>query len=84
MKWRKIRANQLRKAPLCEKCLDMRPRRLVVATVADHKTPWKTAREFYLGPFQSLCHYCHNDKTFFEDVPLRKKKEKTKMEAKDV
>lgn len=50
-----VRAQQLRKQPLCEMCL--KANRFTVATVCDHVDPETKASPatFYDGPFQSLC-----------------------------
>ena len=83
--WVRIRNNQLRKAALCEHCLNSKPRRLTVATVCDHKNPdWTTFKEFCIGPFQSLCDACHRQKTSFYDIPYLIKKQRTKQVILDV
>ena len=65
-RWRKRRAEQLRKFPLCEKCLEQG--RAVEATVCDHIDPHKGDLEkFWAGPFQSLCKTHHDVKTIMED-----------------
>ncbi|KKB86457.1 hypothetical protein VW29_02550 [Devosia limi DSM 17137] len=54
-RWKRARAEQLFKQPLCENCL--RYGRVTVATVCDHVDP-KTKLDpntFFAGPFQSLC-----------------------------
>lgn len=50
-----VRAEQLRKQPLCEMCL--KAQRITVATVCDHIDPKSkdTEEGFFAGPFQSLC-----------------------------
>ena len=83
--WRKIRSAQLRKAPLCERCFGATPKRLTIASVCDHvNAEWQSFSEFVAGPFQSLCAICHQDKTFGEDIPQRIKKQRCKMEVKDL
>ena len=82
--WRKIRANQLRKAGLCEKCLAMPQKRIRLATICDHINGWTDYKSFVSGPFQSLCFECDNFKRFAEDIPNMLKKEKTKLEVKDI
>ena len=78
--WRRLRAVQLRKAPLCEGCLKKRPKRLILANICDHLKPdWENFKQFLSGPFQSLCRQCHNDKTVNFDIPYLTKKEKTKI-----
>ena len=80
--WRRIRTIQLRKASLCQHCLE--EGRLTVATVCDHINPvWESWQDFCRGPFQSLCRQCHSIKTAF-DIPLVKKSERCKMRVKDV
>lgn len=58
-RWRSIRAHQLAKQPLCERCL---PKRVTSATVCHHVDPATKAdpERFYDGPFQSLCAECHD------------------------
>ena len=81
--WRNIRSASLRRNPLCEKCrLDYR--KISVATVVDHIKPWETWKDFVKGPFQSLCRQCHDDKTWFSDIPEMIKKEKTKITVKEI
>ena len=83
--WKKIRAIQLRKAPLCERCFGATPKRLTIASVCDHvNAEWQSFSEFVAGPFQSLCAVCHQEKTFNEDVPQRIKKQRCSMEVKDL
>ena len=58
-RWKKLRAMQLGKAPLCAFCL----RRGVVtaASVADHVEPHRgDLRKFWHGALQSLCKRCHD------------------------
>lgn len=59
-RWRKIRADQLRREPLCAMCLTAG--RTTPATVCDHIDPAtkQNPETFYLGPFQSLCKPCHD------------------------
>ena len=65
--------------PLCEHCKKegiLRP-----AKVADHLDPtWENAGQFLKGKLQSLCAFHHNLKTHFDDVPLLRREQKTKME----
>ena len=56
-----------------------------MATIADHIDPdFDDFRGFLTGKLQSLCRECHQQKTFFEDIPQMLKKQKTEMEVKDV
>jgi len=58
-RWRKKRASQLAKEPLCEFCLERGE--VVPATVADHVEPHRgDMRKFWNGELQSLCAACHN------------------------
>lgn len=54
-RWRRTRAAQLAKQPLCENCL--KHGRITAATVCDHIDPKTKLSEatFFSGPFQSLC-----------------------------
>jgi hypothetical protein len=57
--WRRIRDDQLRRQPLCERCLAKGL--TVAATVCNHKTPHRGDWEaFIAGPFESACAPCHN------------------------
>lgn len=59
--WRTIRANQLRKEPLCAICLSHGY--VTAATIADHDPPHKGVwNAFRTGPLQSLCKPCHDGK----------------------
>ena len=83
--WRKIRANQLRKASLCEHCLAEIPKKITLATHIDHINPnWEGWAGFIKGPFQSLCLYHSNFKTFQIDLPKMIKKQKTTLEVIDI
>jgi len=55
-----VRAQQLKKQPLCEMC--RKAGRLTKATVCDHVDPKSklTVEGFFAGPFQSLCAPCHD------------------------
>jgi len=57
-RWRKRRAEQLRKKPLCAYCLRMG--KATEATVADHLTPHRGNTILFEGPLQSLCGSCHS------------------------
>jgi len=64
-RWRKIRARQLVKAPLCAEC--MKHGVFTMATDVDHIRPHRgDVVLFFRGPFQSLCHSCHAKKTAAE------------------
>ena len=58
-RWRKLRAAQLSKEPLCKMCAeqdDVEP-----ATVADHVKPHNgDLKLFWYGELQSLCAMCHS------------------------
>lgn len=65
-RWRKLRAAQLAKQPLCERCIE--EKKVTQATVCDHDEPHKGDLErFWAGPFSSLCKYHHDVKTIMED-----------------
>lgn len=58
-RWRKLRAEQLRKFPLCAYCLKLG--KATEATVCDHVIPHRgDIVKFWKGPFSSLCSPCHN------------------------
>lgn len=59
-RWRRIRAEQLSKQPLCETCLSMG--RITAATVCNHadKDSKATEEGFFAGPFTSECAPCHD------------------------
>lgn len=68
-KWRALRASQLRKQPLCERCLEQG--KVTAASVCDHIEPHKgNLEKFWTGPFASLCKYHHDVKTIMEDGGL--------------
>ena len=80
--WKRIRAVQLKKASLCQHCLNTG--RLTPANTCDHIDPtWETLEEFIKGPFQSLCDSCHRDKTA-DDLSKLIKAERTKLIVWDV
>lgn len=58
-RWRRRRAEQLRREPLCRLHLEVRGE-VVAATVADHITPHRGDPALFEGPLQSLCTDCHN------------------------
>lgn len=56
--WKRIRAAQLLKQPLCERHL--KQGRIVKATIVHHVTPHKGNWALFLsGPFESACDDCH-------------------------
>jgi 5-methylcytosine-specific restriction enzyme A len=59
-RWQGVRAEQLRKVPLCEACRDRGE--IVKATVCNHSDPASkaTTEGFFRGPFSSLCVDCHD------------------------
>ena len=61
-RWKRTRAEQLARQPLCETCLSMG--RITAATVCNHvdKDSKATIEGFYAGPFTSLC-ALHHDST---------------------
>lgn len=60
-KWRTIRANQLKKQPLCKLCNDKGI--ITSATIADHIKAVRLGGEFWSSDnLQSLCVRCHNAK----------------------
>ena len=61
--WRKIRANQLAKWPLCEECLSVGV--ITPAKVVDHIIPHRGKWTVFTDTenLQSLCESCHNRKT---------------------
>lgn len=59
VRWRKRRAEQLSREPLCAICLKVGRR--TPATVADHVEPHKGDLDlFWNGELQSLCASCHS------------------------
>lgn len=61
-KWRKLRALQLDKFPLCKHCDEKDI--VSVATVADHIVPVKKGGDGYsMDNLQSLCKKCHDSKS---------------------
>lgn len=58
-RWRRKRASQLRRSPLCEMCRSQG--HVTAAHVADHIEPHKgDAALFWGGELQSLCGECHD------------------------
>ena len=80
--WRKVRAIQLRKQPLCVMC--EKQGRLTPATVCDHvDCMWPATLEgLTRGPFQSLCKQCHSDKSY-EDIIKMVRAERLKFQVAD-
>ena len=65
-------------------CFKSVPKRLTEATVCDHINPdWDSWEDFVKGPFQSLCRICHDEKTYL-DLEIMRKKERTKLDLRDV
>lgn len=65
-RWRRIRARQLAKEPLCRRCRELG--RITPAEHVDHIEPHKGDRaKFWGGPFQSLCASHHSEKTALEE-----------------
>ena len=77
--WLEKRALQLKKHPLCLECLKKTPPKLTKATECDHVIPWITLKDFFNNKIQSLCKRCHSEKTWFSDVPAKKRRDKTKI-----
>lgn len=58
-RWRKKRAAQLAREPLCWMCRQLG--RVVAATVADHDPPHRgDVMAFWVNPLRSLCKVCHD------------------------
>ena len=58
-RWRKLRAAQLMRQPLCEMCKEHG--NVTAADTVDHKEPHRGDMDkFWYGPLQSLCATCHN------------------------
>lgn len=56
-RWQRLRAEQLRREPVCAMCLP----RCVPASICDHVEPHRGDHDkFWSGPFQSLCKPCHD------------------------
>ena len=64
-RWKRIRKAQLAKEPWCDYCL--KEGRYISATDCDHIEPHRgNPVKFFKGPFQSLCHFHHSQKTGIE------------------
>lgn len=60
--WRAIRAQQLLKEPWCIECWKIGV--MKAATDVDHRDPHRgDEAKFFAGPFDSLCHSHHSQKT---------------------
>lgn len=65
-RWQKFRRAWLAQHPLCVMCRN--EGRVTAATDVDHVVPHRgDMRRFWAGPFQSLCHAHHSEKTARED-----------------
>lgn len=65
--WRKARAAQLSRAPICQHCL------AALATVVDHIIPrTQGGADLEAANLQSLCSSCHGRKTRAEQHPGRR------------
>ncbi|WP_233866690.1 HNH endonuclease [Paraburkholderia adhaesiva] len=64
-KWLRIRARQLRRHPLCARCL--RAGHVTEATEVDHIVRVADGGTDDPSNLQSLCHECHADKTAREN-----------------
>ncbi len=72
--WRRLRALQLERQPLCEECL--KQNKHTTAKVADHIQPINKGGEpLSLDNLQSLCHACHNRKSGREAHTRKHQKE---------
>ena len=80
--WRRLRAVQLQKQPLCVMCEQQG--KITPASVCDHvDCMWPATLEgLTRGPFQSLCKQCHSDKSF-EDVRKMARAERLKFQVSD-
>lgn len=58
-RWRKFSKNYLTRHPICVDCGKL-------SKVTDHITPVSQGGSFWGGPFQALCHSCHNRKSSSE------------------
>jgi 5-methylcytosine-specific restriction enzyme A len=58
--WKRLRAAQLAREPLCRYCAEIGA--LTPATVADHVVPHRGRVEVFMDPdnLQSLCKQCHD------------------------
>jgi 5-methylcytosine-specific restriction protein A len=66
-RWRQLRAFWIQGSPLCVEC--EQKGRTVVADVVDHIRPVKqwAGGMYDMNNLQSLCHSCHNRKTYEEN-----------------
>ena len=59
VRWKALRAEQLRTEPLCRRCASQG--RVTPATVCHHVTPHRgDVARFWAGPFASSCADCHD------------------------
>jgi len=73
-KWRQLRAFWIKGSPLCVEC--EQEGRTVAADVVDHVKPVKQGGGMYdMNNLQSLCHSCHNRKTYEENKGIYGKEE---------
>lgn len=57
--WQSIRADQLARQPLCERCLKRGA--ITAAIICNHVTPHRGIWELFIGgPFESTCKPCHD------------------------
>ena len=75
-RWGAMRADQLRREPLCRECLAHG--KVEAATECDHIVPHKGDRNLFFDPknLQSLCKKCHSAKTVTEDGGFGRKSNK--------
>lgn len=61
LQWSRARLAYLQQHPLCEDCLEAKPRQIVPAVMVHHKIPIKTDRSMRLDPdnMRSLCQMHH-------------------------
>ncbi|WP_275367488.1 HNH endonuclease [Xenorhabdus bovienii] len=74
--WGRYRLQYLKANPLCVHCLQ--PDIYASATIVDHIIPIQGEADVLFWPdfnHQSICHSCHNTKTFKQD-PITKQKRK--------
>lgn len=66
-KWRKVRADYLRRNPVCVKCMEQG--RYTIATVVDHIIPHRgdPVLMWDENNWQALCKSCHDRKTMTKD-----------------
>ena len=80
--WRRLRARQLAKQPLCVACES--EGRVTAASHVDHIRGWESVAEFRdTSNLQSLCPDCHRLKSAFYDIPAKARAERTKLKVTD-